>query len=352
VRSEYLLWWTDGNNIPALVTTSPNGTPLADAGVIGEPNTGTLFGSGDLFDKLRSGLRVGGGTWFAFAQDWGGELDYLVLENRGTSFFATSTGDPILARPFVNVLTGAEDAQLIAFPALAEGTISIQSSSQFQSAEALLRKRLYEQPRAFLAGIGPALQRTDLIAGYRFALLDEDLLINEFLETAGPTTFDITDSFDTKNQFHGAEVGFTSSHQLDRWSLELLLKFGIGSTHSKVRLDGRTVTTAGGMSSTADGGLLVLSTNRGSYSRNDLSVIPELGFTIGYFLTPRMQLTLGYSFIYWSRVARPGDQVDRNLNPSYFPNNGPPTGAPQPEFPFAITDFWAQGLSAGLDCRF
>ncbi|MCE9524663.1 MAG: BBP7 family outer membrane beta-barrel protein, partial [Planctomycetales bacterium] len=44
-RLEYLMWWGRGQNIPALVTTSPNGTPQNEAGVLGFPNTTTLFGN-------------------------------------------------------------------------------------------------------------------------------------------------------------------------------------------------------------------------------------------------------------------------------------------------------------------
>lgn len=352
VRTDYLLWWTDGDQVSALVTTSPAGTPQAVAGVLGQPATTTLFGDSRLFDEVRSGFRLSGGTWLAFAPDWGVELSYLLVEDPHAGFDATSTGDPILARPFFNILLGAEDAQLVAFPGLVEGTIAVRGSSQFQSAEALLRRRLFERPDASLAGFGPAQQRTDLLVGYRFAMLNEDLLVSESLETAGPTTLDITDSFDTKNQFHGAEIGFANAQQLDRWSMELILKLGLGNSRSKVRLNGQTVTTSGGVTSTDTGGLLVLTTNQGDYIRDDLAVVPELGLTLGYLVTPNMRLTLGYTFNYWSRVARPGGQIDRNLNPSYFPNGGPPSGAPQPEFPFTISDFWAQGLSAGLDCRF
>src|SRR5262245_32394939 len=34
VSGEYLLWWTRGVHLPALVTTSPQGTPASDAGVL------------------------------------------------------------------------------------------------------------------------------------------------------------------------------------------------------------------------------------------------------------------------------------------------------------------------------
>ena len=80
-------------------------------------------------------------------------------------------------------------------------------------------------------------------------------------------------------------------------------------------------------------------------------MIPELGATLAYDLTPRICATVGYSLFYWSKVARPGDQIDFNLNPSQF-SGGTLTGVPSPESRFTTTDFWAQGLSLGFDCRF
>ena len=90
----------------------------------------------------------------------------------------------------------------------------------------------------------------------------------------------------------------------------------------------------------------------GRYTQNDFAVIPELGVTLGYDITERLRATVGYSFIYWSRVARPGDQIDMAVNPSYIPNHGPPVGAAYPQFEFNTTDLWIQGANVGLELRF
>ena len=45
----------------------------------------------------------------------------------------------------------------------------------------------------------------------------------------------------------------------------------------------------------------------------------------------------GYSFMYWSNVVRPGDQIDRNLNPNLIPTSatfGGPATPRQPTAPF------------------
>src|SRR6056297_3074011 len=48
VTAESLLWFGKGRTMPALVTTSPAGTPQVDAGVLGRPGTQVLFGDGQV----------------------------------------------------------------------------------------------------------------------------------------------------------------------------------------------------------------------------------------------------------------------------------------------------------------
>ena len=67
------------------------------------------------------------------------------------------------------------------------------------------------------------------------------------------------------------------------------------------------------------------------YDSNQFSVVPELGLTLGYDFSPQLRATIGYDLVYWNTVARPGDQIDLNIDPRQFP---PPaiTGATRPEF--------------------
>ena len=78
-------------------------------------------------------------------------------------------------------------------------------------------------------------------------------------------------------------------------------------------------------------------------------MVPELGATLGYLLTAHLRATVGYTFMYVSRVARPGDQIDLDLNPSLLPPEAEPfTGPLRPAFAVRDTDFWAQGLRWAL----
>jgi Putative beta barrel porin-7 (BBP7) len=68
-----------------------------------------------------------------------------------------------------------------------------------------------------------------------------------------------------------------------------------------------------------------------------------------------MRVYVGYDFLYLSNAVRPGDQIDRELNPTQIPVNGSTgglVGAPRPTFNFHETDFWAQGIRFGVALRF
>ena len=61
--------------------------------------------------------------------------------------------------------------------------------------------------------------------------------------------------------------------------------------------------------------------------------------------------------MYWIRVLRPGNQIDHGVNLTQNavldPNGvGMLVGPARPVPPFNRSDFWAQGLSLGLEFRY
>ena len=71
--------------------------------------------------------------------------------------------------------------------------------------------------------------------------------------------------------------------------------------------------------------------------------------------TSNLTAFAGYSFLYLSSVARPGDQIDRSVNPTLIPTNpsfGVPFGPPRPAPIFNHTDFHAHGVNLGLGLAF
>lgn len=333
IRPEYLMWSTKGAETPALVTDG--GT-----GVLGAPGTTVAFGGDDLNDDWRSGGRVSAGYWLRCFPATAIEGNVFALAEEQTTFQASgTTADPV-ARPFFNVQLPGEDARLVPAAGFTSGNISIQSTTELQGGELLLRHVLGP----------PSKIPTAVLVGYRYMRLDDDLRINEFQTAApGPTTVSLFDSFDTSNTFHGGNVGVISEVSYNRWFGELLMKVALGNVHSKVRIDGSTTTAVAPFAPvTTVGGLLAQSSNIGTYEQNEFAVIPELAATIGFHITERLKATAGYTFIYWSRVARAGNQIDRDLNPPAVP--GPNTL--RPEFVFRTTDFWAHGVNVGLEYSF
>jgi hypothetical protein len=85
--------------------------------------------------------------------------------------------------------------------------------------------------------------------------------------------------------------------------------------------------------------------------------VPEAALNVGYQIRERTRLFVGYTFLYFSDVARPGNQIDRTINPTQtnfanavgFP---PPAGQPAPLFNLHQSDFWAQGINFGVPFRY
>ncbi|HEX5104788.1 MAG TPA: BBP7 family outer membrane beta-barrel protein [Pirellulaceae bacterium] len=346
-RAEYLMWWSRGRNVPPLVTTSPQTTPRDEAGVLGFPTTTILYGDEPIGEDFRSGGRFSlsyllatGCTW-AEGRIWG-------LEDSSESFLAASNGDPILARPFFNALLGQEDALLVAFPGVTMGgSIQVRSKNDLFGADAWVRQVWCQD----------CCIRLDVLAGYQFIRLDDALTINNVQTSIDPnsvfpfgTVIDNLDSFATRNEFHGGQLGIAAEYCGCCWNIELLAKLALGGVHEEVAIAGRTITAEPGAAPVVtSGGLLAQPTNIGRYQRGRLAIIPEVNVNLAYDVNPCWRLTLGYSFLYWSNAVLAGNQIDRAVNLSQV--SGPLVGPARPQFTFNRTDYWVQGMNFGLQYR-
>ena len=343
---EYLLWRTDGLDLPPLVTTSPPGTAREDAGVLGLPDTQILYGAEDILTSTRNGLRFRGGVWFDRMYQIGLQGEYFALESTSDSFFASSdaAGNPILARPFFNMnprvpVTNVpdppvrEDSQFVSYPDVLSGSIGVDAKTQLQSAGLALRTLLAAE--GYCAAGSTWYSRVDMITGYRYMRLTDHLEIGENLNSlesvSRSTSFQIFDQFDTQNDFHGLDLGAVWQGGWKQWSLELTVKTALGDVHQTVDIQGRTtITQANAPTATYAGGLLALPSNMGRYSRDRFAVIPELGANVGFAILPHLRATAGYTFIYWGSVARSGDQIDLDVNPDQLPPPIVPNGGSAP----------------------
>jgi hypothetical protein len=132
-------------------------------------------------------------------------------------------------------------------------------------------------------------------------------------------------------------------------------KAGIGWTDEEVDINGSTTLTTGGQSFIAGGGILALPSNIGQHEQTVFGFVPEGGLTVGVKIKPCLRLLAGYSFLYWNSVVRPGNQIDRVVNPALVPTDisfGTLTGPARPTFQFHEENFWVHTLTVGLDFRY
>lgn len=377
-EADYLLWWIKGmKNTPPLVTTSDP----SDQGVLIPGNsTRVLFPTDALFRDVGSGGRIRFGAWLDPLHENGIEADGFGLRVPPERFRAASGGTPLLARPFFDTLPAANspNAEVVATTAspAREGEVSVLGESDLYSAGVRWRwnvsaARRQDGPacaagRRYFAFLPWGDIRLDFTFGYRYARLDEQLSVFETVTILEGLSindrYDVADQFRTENDFHAAEIGMHYSYHRCRLSFDLLPRLAFGNTRQRIRIDGSTLYTPGstGISQSQLGGLLALEgTNIGNYRRDMFSIMPQMEVRLGYRISNRIEATFGYSFLYWMEVARPGEQMDYNVNSSYFPSNNPvsgpgpaPNGPRDPRPQMADSAFWAQGLTFGIECRF
>jgi hypothetical protein len=329
------MWWTKGSSLPPLVTTSPGGTPAIDAGVLGQPGTTVLFGDEQGGQEMQIGGRATFGLWLDPEHHVTAAGRFYGLGGDETRFADASDGDPILALPFFNALLGIEDAQLVAFPGVAEG--SIQASYEqfnFMGAESFI-EIMMERDRC---------RRTGLIMGYHFLRLDDRLQMDVFIDddptaTVG-TTFDIFDRFATQNEFHGGMIGLRSVRSRGCVSLDSLLKVSFGNMREQVTIAGETLIDG---VLVPGGGFFARDTNIGEFEQNRFAFIPELTMNLKYHINPCLNFHIGYNLIWISHAVTAGEQIDRNINPAL------PIGPQVPVFQFNDENYWVQGLNFGVN---
>jgi len=366
VQGEYLMWWPRPMQVPALVTSGTTGSK----GVLGVDGTQTLLG-GQMLDTMYSGGRFRAGVWTDQCAGRGWEFEFFGIgeETERQTFSGTgATGTSVIARPFFNVLTttqvpsGQEDADLVAYPGQLSGSVTVEATSRLYGIAVhplWTNHETYDAiPLIDTGSCAPVKTSMTTFVGWRYLNLAERLGVSENLTSllAAPEDgqFLVNDRFGTRNRFNGADIGVIWNRRHGRLSLDMLMRVAIGSTRQEVSIAGSTSIreSAGGNNDfeNATGGLLAQRTNIGHYSQSQFSAVPELGLTLGYNLAPRWRCTVGYTLLFWSNVVRPGDQIDRDVNPNLMPPEASPfTGLERPTFDFVETDLWVNGINLGLE---
>ena len=174
----------------------------------------------------------------------------------------------------------------------------------------------------FCSSRGTGFSRVDVLVGYRHMQLTEHLGVTENLSSLSaeiPVSFQIHDQFDTRNQFHGIDLGMTWQAGWNKWSVDLLVKTALGHVQQDVDIQGWSTASV-------PGELPVSTTEACSRWRRIWEAIHRIvlplcpnSVSLWVLRSCRGCATVGYSIVYWGTVVRPGDQIDLDVNPDQLP---------------------------------
>ena len=348
--AETLLWWGQKRDVPPLLTTAGAGVlPVA-----GNPGVTTVVGGPDagLDSGLMPGYRLSGGMYFGCEKKVGisGRVFGLYQGSDTTSRNNDGTTQSI-GLPFFNTLIGQPDAYLVAFnngAPVSSGTASVTTKLNLLAAEPSLR---------FLVS-GSRDHQIDLLGGYTYLRLKDSLGINStstdtFTGNLIPdgTVFTTSDLIASENTFHGGHIGLSSTVSRQRVSLTTLTKVAMGNMHETGFITGTTgVQGPNAIAPTVtSGGIYSQQSNIGTVDRNTFAFIPELGVKGGLRIRDNLSLTCGYTFLYISKVALAGNQIDPNVDLSQAQGGAAGT---QPAFNYRDGSMWFQGVDLGLNWTF
>ncbi len=340
LSAEALMWWFKGAPTPPLVTD----------GLLGRPSTHVLLGGDDVDTNPNPGFRVTAG--YALTERWGVEGGVFYVPTRSSSRSVGSSGligSRELVIPFFDAIRLGEAVTPLSLPGIHAG----QAREEFRTS--LLGAELNATTRVPMTG--PL--RLDALGGFRYLRLRETYTFATDSPDVPPRPADVfqtRDEFDATNNFFGLQLGGRARAEWGAWFLTGALKVALGAMVESVDIDGRLVTNDfnnRGVPQTLAGGYFAQPTNMGRHTRAVFAVVPEAGLTAGYQVTPWMAVVAGYTFLYANNVVHASQQIDRNINPRQAPAISgnlpkPLNGPAEPAFRFNASDFWAQGLNAGL----
>jgi len=363
--AEYLLWWFKKSPEPVpLVTTGntaatvPPGSP--PVGAIGGPTTQVLIGEHSIDSETHSGGRFMAGYWCDGAATAGFDGGYFFTGTRSVSQFVASNGSTFLAVPFRNAITGAEqigpiDGLPTAGRGLVSGADALTLASSLQGAELNADCNVTSCPG----------YRLDVLAGFRWLRLREDLSFATLSTNAPqvaadplliPAAFRTRDEFDAHNNFYGGQVGFRTEYNCGHIFFNGAGKIALGDMHETLAISGSSTLATGRTTTAFAGGVFAQPTNIGRFTRDHFAAVPEATANVGYEFCPHARVFVGYTFLYASDVVRPGDQIDHTINPTRtavaVSEGITPVGPLRPGSDLRGSDFWAQGVNAGLEFHF
>jgi len=333
ITMDVLYWATKGTMAPPLVQNGPLIVPPGVLPFATLPATETLLGDQLMINGLRPGLRVTGGFFLDTEKEWALGYSGTFLGSRSERLEGGSNGINIVNLPQTNTILGVmiDTPLYVGYPGITRGTVAASVQSSFMTGTAELR-------RVAQSGNG---HRFDLIAGYRYLHLGDSVATSFDVVSAtipGPFSPRLMgeQSTRTRNDFNGGEAGFQFQGRIGRFTFDWISTVAIGATTTEIDRSFTRSYIGGGPLGALIGvpippfGVPLIQTG-GLTKRTEFSFVPHAGLKFGWEVIPHVRLTAGYDIVYWSRVRRAAELF----------NGGD-----------AVTDMWAQGMSAGFEFRY
>jgi len=344
---EFLNWWSSGQDIPVLIAAD-DGLPPAPA----------IFGGDEVGGKVPAAVRVTLGRWLDDCRESALLFRGYGVEGSFAGAAGSSDGTPGIAIPFINDSSnvadqGNPDAFIIAGPGLLQpgttGSVSAAATNDIFGGDVMLR-RLFSRGRS---------GRIDWLLGYQYTNIDDAVSLRTSTNRTGVgnPTFTTFDHFEAENHFNAGTIGMMLECCRGPVTLQVISKFGFGNMNQQVSIRGNNsvngAVTGGGIFAQDQSAAGGPNFNIGDYERDEFAWSPELNINTIWSLRKHVDLTIGYSFIYWSNVALAGDHIDTTLNNDvFFDGNFIAGGGSNPDFNFTDTHYWAHSLDLGLLMRY
>jgi len=347
VRFEYLNLSVKGATLPAPLATTGGS---AGQGRLDAPDTTVLLGQPPGYGVV-PGARLTVGGWIGGEEEmFGCEFTGFATALRAAHFNVTSQSadGPLLAVPFAKVTpNGVQESSLVvAQPGVRSGQVGLDDALVLGGMQCSALLSLTE----FVPGDRI---RLNLLGGIGMFVLKERMhFVSNSVDSLGVATMH-SDVFLAENSFFGGDFGARSSFRWRRFLIDVTGRTGVGVNSPTVAIAGEN-----GLpfyvprpNHLAPEGFFAQPSNVGRFwAHNSFSVVPNAQCHVGYDLTQRLRLTVGYEALLWTRVLRAGDQIDRALNLSQA--TGQLVGPVSPVAQAKSSTFWAQGFTTGLQLNF
>src|SRR5262249_4224955 len=143
-------------------------------------------------------------------------------------------------------------------------------------------------------------------------------------------------------------VGARADFILGSWFANITGKVAMGTLRETIDVGGVNTAFVSFVPALAKGGIYAQPSNFGHHSQDVYAVASEATANVGWQPRSWVRASVGYTFFYANKVARPGNQLQNTFDVTPIFTGQPGTVPPSANL-FKESTFWAQGVSFGLE---